>query len=353
MNAKLIEGLKLVQEGISLMFESQTKTVAIAKEAPPSKVEPIVEVTVETTPEPVVEVENVPEEVETTANEVTKEFLDEMTYNDLKACAKELGLKAVGKRADITDRVLEYYANGSVEEVKEAPEEEEVAKAPVTITPVAPVEVTKEEEPQQPKDKIYRAVMEITEDMENVDIADTLADIGLSVKGKREALIDRVVQAVRDGLLEVEIDDDDDEPVVGEALEVLEANEANEANEAPEADKVAELEVTDARRKSITEVGEYLDEAFKKGEVSREDLINFITEFFETDETFDDAPDTDLLEMYLQAHSHFIDDDGETHEGGEAYLLGENPACCGRFLEFIEDTGVYVCETCGNEYEAG
>ena len=61
--------------------------------------------------------------------------------------------------------------------------------------------------------------------------------------------------------------------------------------------------------------------------------------------------DDEVLETYIDAICRMIDDDGNLVEEG-AYMLNGEPACCGRHLVYSEDTGVYVCEHCGTEYEA-
>ena len=58
------------------------------------------------------------------------------------------------------------------------------------------------------------------EDMENEDIADILAEVGISAKGKRETLIDKLVKAVREGLVEF---DEEDEEVDDEEDDIEEA----------------------------------------------------------------------------------------------------------------------------------
>lgn len=189
--------------------------------------------------------------------------------------------------------------------------------------------------------------------MTNEEIADVLVDIGLSAKGKREALIEKVVQAVRDGLLD--FDDEEDEE---EETEVAEAPVAKEApvedSDEEEEDNTNDIDnpaMTEARKKAILAQDEEIREQFSKGDVTRDDLVEFLQSFYDTEDDMSDMSDEDLLDTYIDAVCRLVDDEGDLVEEG-AYSLNGEPACCGRVLNYSEDTKMFICEHCGEEYEA-
>lgn len=345
MNAKIIEGLKAVREGIDLILEGYADAFVAPTTAKPTEKTTEVKTEKETP-----KVESAPEETATTSvkGTLTREQLDGMTYNNIKKLAKEMGVSAVGNREDITARIL-----GETVEV----EPNDVAEP---VDEVAPVEATVEEPEvvevdETDNDPLYAKVVDAISDMDSEDLADILADIGISAKGKRETLIEKVVQAVRDGLLD--FDDEDGE----EEVEETPASTAKEEAPAPadededeEEDTVNDLDnpdMTEARKKAIIAQDNSIRKQFKKGDVTRDNLVEFLQSFYDTEEDMDDMSDDDLLDTYIDAVCRLVDDDGDLVEEG-AYSLNGEPACCGRFLTYSEDTKVFICEHCGEEYEA-
>ena len=322
MNAKIIEGLKAVRGGIDLILEGYAD-----------------EKSVETVPTPTQnEVESKTVAEAPTANEVkevpavTREQLDGMTYNNIKKLAKDMGISAVGNREEITNRILGCTPDETATVEDEAPEE-------------VPVD-------EKNNDPIYAKVVDAVADMTNEEIADVLVDIGLSAKGKREALIEKVVQAVRDGLLDFDDDDEDEE---GET-EVTEAPVAKEApvEDDEEDDNTNDIDnpaMTEARKKAILAQDDEIRKQFSKGEVTRADLVEFLQSFYDTEDDMSDMSDEDLLDTYIDAVCRLVDDEGDLIEEG-AYSLNGEPACCGRVLNYSEDTKMFICEHCGEEYEA-
>lgn len=327
MNAKVIEGLKALKEGIDLILEgidTQELTTPVKQKEEPKKVEaPVEEAPAKTEKAPV-------------EGTFTAEQLEGMTYNNLKKLAKELGLSASGNREEITNRILG--------EKVEVPAE--------AITEEAPEEVPVDEKDNDP---VYAKVVDAVADMTTEEIADVLADIGLSAKGKREALIDKVVQAVKDGLLDFDDDDEEVEEPKAEVVEIPVVKESVPADEEDEEDDntndVDNPDMTKARKEAIIAQDEDVREQFDKGKVTREELVEFLQAFYDTEEDLSDMSDDEVLDTYIDALCRLIDDDGNIIEEG-AYLLNGEPACCGRALVYSEDTGLFICEHCGEEYEA-
>lgn len=329
MNAKIIEGLKAVRDGIELILAG---CVDDYEPAVPAKNED--KAVSETKPKEVL-----PETVEETAPEakvegtLTREQLDGMTYNNIKKLAKEMGVSAVGNREEITNRIL-----GCEAEAEE-----------VTETTEAPVEVEVDEKDNDP---VYAKVVEAVAEMDSEDLADILADVGISAKGKRETLIEKIVQAVKDGL--IEFDEDEEETVEENIVPLPTTAPAVEEAEEEEEDDVNDLDnpnMTEARKKALINQDNSIRKQFKNGDVTRDNLVEFLQSFYDTEEDMDDMSDDDLLDTYIDAVCRLVDDDGDLIEEG-AYTLNGEPACCGRALSYSEDTNVFICEHCGEEYEA-
>lgn len=335
MNAKIIEGLKAVRGGIDLILEGYADEQSVETVSTPTQNE-VESKSVQRrkaiqAEETVVEAPTANEVKEVPA--VTREQLDGMTYNNIKKLAKDMGISAVGNREEITNRILGCTPDETATAESEAPEE-------------VPVD-------EKNNDPIYAKVVDAVADMTNEEIADVLVDIGLSAKGKREALIEKVVQAVRDGLLD--FDDEEDEE---EETEVAEAPVAKEApvedSDEEEEDNTNDIDnpaMTEARKKAILAQDEEIREQFSKGDVTRDDLVEFLQSFYDTEDDMSDMSDEDLLDTYIDAVCRLVDDEGDLVEEG-AYSLNGEPACCGRVLNYSEDTKMFICEHCGEEYEA-
>lgn len=335
MNAKIIEGLKAVRGGIDLILEGYADEQSVETVSTPTQNE-VESKSVQRrkaiqAEETVAEAPTAKEVKEVPA--VTREQLDGMTYNNIKKLAKDMGISAVGNREEITNRILGCTPDETATAENEAPEE-------------VPVD-------EKNNDPIYAKVVDAVADMTNEEIADVLVDIGLSAKGKREALIEKVVQAVRDGLLD--FDDEEDEE---EETEVAEAPVAKEApvedSDEEEEDNTNDIDnpaMTEARKKAILAQDEEIREQFSKGDVTRDDLVEFLQSFYDTEDDMSDMSDEDLLDTYIDAVCRLVDDEGDLVEEG-AYSLNGEPACCGRVLNYSEDTKMFICEHCGEEYEA-
>lgn len=350
MDAKTIEVLKALKFAIDTTLNAVSQADSAETEAE--------EKVVKTAPAKVE-----PAEVEIEA-ELTKEILDGMTYNNLKKLAKERGVSAVGNRDDITARLLNKDTEAEVEETTEEPESKKIIK-------FNKEEAEAEAEDIDSNDEIYVKVEKAVEGMSNEEIADVLAECGISAKGKRQALIDKVVVAVKDGIIDLDDDDEsdteeaeDDTKYDGEVPEELdeyddlddydydeeEAKETSSEDEEDRTNDTTNPDMTAARKKAIIAKDEEIRDNIESGELSRDDLVEFLQNFYDTDDEMSDVDDDELIDTYIDAVCRLIDDEGNLVEG-EAYSLNGEPACCGRVLKFVEETNSFVCEACGSEYE--
>lgn len=269
-----------------------------------------------------------PEEEVTVEEPETEEVdLGSMKLKELREYAEELGLNSKGKRAEVEDRIREFLDNqeDSEDEEVEEPEVEEESEEPEI----------EENEDSEEEDETYAKVMQYVNEASDDELRETLEELGLSSKGKREALIEKIYQAVKDGLFEFEEDEEPSEDVEPE----------EEADEETSED----LGMTEERAKAIEAMEEQVQEEFEEGKITRKEMVAYLKQvgIAVTKKVEDEA----VVEMYTEKLALLIDDEGEFHdEGGDPYNINEVPYCCGAPLEEIE--GGYRCNVCGTEYEA-
>lgn len=319
-----IEALKMICTGVeALIAIEEGSAPTVSAPAPANK---------DDVPAPAVEKEEVPA-VETVPTEevasyapMSEETLKGMGYADLKALAKNVGVSAKGTKSQLLKVLIEYFKNMDEETPVEAPPQEEV-----------PAEVETEEEATEGEDTRAVVLRMIEEnEMSDDDIREVLKDAGLSDKGKHEALIDKLVSAIDDGIIQLE-DEEDDEPAPAEVE--AEAEEEEESNEPA---------ITPERAEGIEKLMEEVDEQFKDGSLTASDIREFLDQF--GDVTIPKKASADkLLELYKENVSMLVDDEGNVCEEG-AYFINNIPYCCGRPLN-VADDNTATCPVCGETYE--
>lgn len=281
--------------------------------------------------EPHNEAPSVEPEEEVTVEEPETEDVDlgSMKLKELREYAEELGLNSKGKRAEVEDRIQEFLDNqeDSEDEEVEEPEVEEESEEPE----IEENEDSEEAEDDEVEDETYAKVMQYVNEASDDELRETLEELGLSSKGKREALVEKIYQAVKDGLFEFEEDEEPSEDVE------------------PEEETDEDLGMTEERAKAIEAMEEQVQEEFEEGKITRKEMVAYLKQvgIAVTKKVEDEA----VVEMYTEKLALLIDDEGEFHdEGGDTYNINEVPYCCGAPLEEIE--GGYRCNVCGTEYEA-
>ena len=317
-----IEALKMICTGVEALIaiEEGSSALTVSAPAPANK---------DDVPAPAVDKEEVPAEVETVPTEevssyapMSEETLKGMGYADLKALAKNVGVSAKGTKSQLLKVLIEYFKNMDEETPAEVPAQEET-----------PADESGEEvaDGEDTRAVVLRMIEE--NEMSDDDIREVLKDAGMSDKGKHEALIDKLVSAIDDGIIQLE-DEEDDEPVPAEE----EAGE-EESNE---------LAITPERAKGIEKLMEEVDEQFKDGSLTAGDIREFLDQF--GDVTIPKKASADkLLELYKENVSMLVDDEGNVCEEG-AYFINNVPYCCGRPLN-VADDNTATCSVCGETYE--
>jgi len=274
-------------------------------------------------------------EDEEDSEEITEEDLKEMSYNDLKAYAKSIGIKAVGSHKQLLANILK-----TLEDEEENEDEEKNA---VSVKKSDPNE-DEDEEDEEENDALRAELVQ----MDVKELADILSEAGLSVKGKKEALVTRIIKAVEDGLIEFEEADEDEE--ADESIEDTETEEDEDDTE----DNEYELNdpenpnMTKERRDAVSALTKEVQAGIKKKKITDDDMTEFLISVGYTKKEIKGLDD--IADTYLQERALFINDDGEEVEKEESYFLNGEPACCGKLLEKDGDT--YTCSICGGEYEA-
>ena len=318
-----IEALKMICTGVEALIAIEEGSAPIVSAPAPSEKKadvPAVE------KEEVPAVETVPTEEVASYAPMSEETLKGMGYADLKALAKNVGVSAKGTKSQLLKVLIEYFKNMDEETPAEAPPQEEV-----------PAEVETDEEATEGEDTRAVVLRMIEEnEMSDDDIREVLKDAGLSDKGKHEALIDKLVSAIDDGIIQLE-DEEDDEPAPAEVE--AEAEEEEESNEPA---------ITPERAKGIEKLMEEVDEQFKDGSLTASDIREFLDQF--GDVTIPKKASADkLLELYKENVSMLVDDEGNVCEEG-AYFINNVPYCCGRPLN-VADDNTATCSVCGETYE--
>lgn len=273
-------------------------------------------------------VEEIIQDPETEESEVD---LGSMKLKELREYAEELGLNSKGKRAEVEDRIREFLDNqDSEDEEVEEPEVEEESEEPE----IEEDEDSEEAEHDEVEDETYAKVMQYVNEASDDELRETLEELGLSSKGKREALVEKIYQAVKDGLFEFE----EEEP-----------SEDVEPEEEADEETSEDLGITEERAKAIVAMEEQVQEEFEEGKITRKEMVAYLKQVGIA--VIKKVEDEAVVEMYTEKLALLIDDEGEFHdEGGDPYNINEVPYCCGAPLEEIE--GGYRCNVCGTEYEA-
>lgn len=313
-----IEALKMICTGVEALIAIEEGSAPIVSAPAPVKKDDVPAVEKEEAPA----VETVPTEEVASYVPMSEETLKGMGYADLKALAKNVGVSAKGTKSQLLKVLIEYFKNMEEDTPVEAPPQEE-----------APAEVETDEEVADGEDTRAVVLRMIEEnEMSDDDIREVLKDAGLSDKGKHEALIDKLVSAIDDGIIQLE-DEEDDEPAPVEEAEEEESDEPT---------------ITPERAKGIEKLMEEVDEQFKDGSLTASDIREFLDQF--GDVTIPKKASADkLLELYKENVSMLVDDEGNVCEEG-AYFINNVPYCCGRPLN-VADDNTATCSVCGETYE--
>ena len=261
------------------------------------------------------------------------EFLESLETDEIKEIAEQAGIK-VGKKVvkanlikelvEDLDKLVEalealgYYDEEDEDETVEASEEV--------------IEQEEDEEDERVKIIEEYGLEEYTVE----ELADICAEFELSTKGKKQALIDRIVKGILDGTIELEDEEEEEEEVEEEKAPLKKVAEHDNPQRA---EKEAEVEA-DIRSK------------YEKGKLKDTTIKKFLDKYNEGDPECagcNGCSKEDMLDCYVDIHKALVDDDGDLNEFEEPYIRDGEYFCCGREIKELENGNLY-CSVCGQEY---
>lgn len=364
-NERIIEGLNAIIEGATILRDelaggaekrnaveskSATRRQAVQKEQPAM---------------------NEPEETEATVEgKFSREQLMSMKFNELKKLGASVGVSCKGTRDEIVERMLQVTVTATVESGEEPEETDEApAKDDGKVVSINKnkkkgglKKSAKTEEPEEDEvdEQYIQMATDATEDMSAKEIIEYLAEFDIEAKGKKSDVVKVLAKAIADGI--VQLEDDEEEETTEEVEAETEDAEDGEAFSAesyfPEYDPEGVNNpdnMTEERAEAVkTMMGEIL-ESVENESLTEEDIQTFVETFASEDEVEslgDDYDFEDLVAMYCEIRKRFIDDEGEEHEPEDPYEIGDDNFCCGRKLKYEKKSKKFICEICGEEYEA-
>lgn len=364
-NTEIAKGLRLIAEGfttLAVAYEKEPVVVGVDMANDTDKVVKSVidtatkEVINQEVVKPVAPVQEVTKE-ESTPESVgtfpTEDELNALSYNDLKAKAKELGVKAVGSKKVIIENIL--ASNGNVDVVEEAPTKEDVEEAVQEAelpTEDRGEEVEIEEDDNEDEEALpeetntlYDQVVLDLEGYSDEELADILSEVGVSPKGRRQALLAKIVQAIEDGKLEWEEESTEieTEDAPQEATEPTKDVEPVDNQEVDEEDFMG----TEARKQACYDECDKIEEDLEKGNLSHKEVMKFLKEYH-NGKYVSQGEEADI-EEYMAIQCDLIDDEGAKHDLADPYYIGDDIFCCGAVLQDLNED--LYCEHCGVTYE--
>ena len=279
-------------------------------------------------------------------SQVKGDGLDEMNLLELKTLAKDLKI-TVPKNID-KDGLISLIRNNGAKETNEVVSDKKEIPENLTRGKKAISPVKKSEEVVLPEDETMKQLLKETQDMEDDEIRDLLADAGISEKGGRNALLAKLYEAVKDGAISLEEDGDEDEVVS------VDSNERKEIDTEDTFDisKFTSDKDTKERQQAILKFVQEADVDFDKGKLSVQKLRDHLKENFDVTLPKKATP-ADILDKYIEYAIKFIDDDGNTVKEGAYYIQGV-PYCCGEPLEISKDDAgndIATCHICDSVYD--
>lgn len=326
---------QIVKEAVTEAISEKIGNLVIQKvEADKVKTVPLNNEPKETVKKETVKKEAEPVEIE---EEISEVDLGSMKLKELREYAEELGLNSKGKRAEVEERIQEFLNSEESEEEDLDEEVEEVEDDVEEVEEESEEDDSEENDSEEDEDdEKYAQVREYVENASDEEIKETLKELGLSTKGKREALIEKLYQAVKDGLFEFAEDDEE-----SEGVEDIEESEE-------ESEELLD-DMTPERAKGVEELQEQVYADFESGDLTRKDMTTYLKQVGVA--VTKKVDDDNVLDMYIEKLSLLVDDEGEFHDEGEdPYTVNGVPYCCGAKLEVLEDGG-YKCNVCGAEYD--
>lgn len=295
------------------------------------------------------------------AGEYTREELENMKYNDLKKYGASLGVKCVGTRDEIIDKIL---AVGGAPAEDDGEDDEPKSKSKTSAKSAPAKKLGKksepvEDEPAEEEDEFEVQAKEVAEDTSAEEIIEALSEVG--VKANKKNYVEKLADALRKGLIDLSDDDD------GEESGEDDGDEAGEDGaEAVDFDAETYFEefdpegynnpenMNDDRAEAVKVLMESILDDIDKGEITADDIASYIDDNATEDEKeliSDPEDDAQVIGLYCELRKRMVDDEGAEHEPSDPYEVNGDDFCCGHQLKYVKKSKKFVCEICGEEYE--
>lgn len=361
-NAEIIKGIDLTIEGLTVIKNALVGEAVAPTEAPKSKsVERREKVQKEEEAmNPPVE-ESVAEE-KTVVGKFDVEQLNSMKYNEFKKLASSLGVKCTGTRDEIMERILAINLEVEPEALEEAEaiaEDKAEVEAPTkSDKPARSKKLGKKEADEPKRDEFDEQAEEIAKETAVEDIIEALAEV--DIKATKKNAVQKLAEALRSGLIELD-DEDEEDDTVEQGNAVVEDEEDEEISSDSYFEELDPKgynnpnNMTEERAEAIEAKMDEILTAYSEEELTDEDIASYIEDNAtdaEIELLGDEYTEEDILKLYMELVKRTIDNDGEEHEQGEPYEVADKDVCCGHELKYVKKTKKYICEHCGTEYEA-
>ena len=341
-NTKIIEALNVTINGLSMLRDElanadntavETKAVAEAPMNPPV------------------------DDTEVSADSIDIEALKKMKYNEFKKYASSIGVDCKGTRDEIMSRVLAKLGAEETEETVEETVAEETPTKSDSNKSSKKLGKAKTNEPTE--DEFDKQAKEIAESTDVNDIIEALSEV--DVEATKKNAVEKLAYALREGLIELDDEDEEaEEEVADEAEEVEESDDeitADTYTDTFDPNGYNDPSVMSKKRaKAVKSKMQEVLDAIESEDLTEDDITSYIEDHATEDEIEllgDDYEDEDLIRFYMELVKRTIDNDGDEHEPSDPYELGDElNFCCGHELKYSKKTGKYICEICGEEYEA-
>lgn len=374
-NAEIIKGIDMTIEGLKTLRTAVIGVDETADVEQPKTSKSVARRTKVQKEEPAM---NAPEETEGEAvvGKFSEADLRAMKYNDFKKLAASLGVKCTGTRDEIMERImsLDVTVTKDGAEVSEPAEEDKPAKSD---KPTGGKKLGKKKADEPARDEFDEQAEEVAKETAVEDIISALADV--DIKATKKNAVSLLAKALRDGLITLDDDDEDEEDDSEEDVEDVEedADDTEDEDEAEDDGDEAEDDeevgadsyfaeydpdgyndpenMTEERAEAIEAKMDEILTAYSDGTLTDEDVASYVQDNAteaEIDLLGDEQEDEEIFKLYMELVKRTIDNDGEEHEPSDPYEVGDKDVCCGHELKYVKKTKKYVCEQCGAEYEA-
>lgn len=364
-NAEIIKGIDLTIEGLTTIKKALMVADGAVAEAPKSKSVAKREKAQAGEPmNPPVEETEGSADSEAVVGKFDVEQLKSMKYNDFKKLAASLGVKCTGTRDEIMERILALDVTVTEDDavVSEPAEEDKADETSAKSDKSGGSKKLGKKKADEPaRDEFDEQAEEIAKETPVEEIIEALADV--EVKATKKNAVQKLAEALRAGLIELDADDDEEEEADAEAKDTT-ADEAGDEDEITADSYFPELdpkgyndpeEMSEERAEAIEAKMNEILTAYSDGTLTDEDIASYVEDNAteaEIDLLGEEYDEVDILKLYMELIKRTIDNDGEEHEQGEPYEVADKDVCCGHELKYSKKTKKYICEQCGTEYEA-